>query len=83
MVDDRPLTCDEFGRTFGDLIDGTGDTRFHRRVRARLESKKRCERCFENYKKTMELCRAQLGKEAPPQVAEKLASFLRKNARDG
>jgi hypothetical protein len=83
MPDDTELNCEQCGYAFDDLMAGTGGTPLHRRVLDQLETVAKCERCFATYKRTAELCRAQLVKDVPAQVGEKLLAFLRRQAEKG
>lgn len=50
--------CDRCAETFPDLVDGVcADDRLHQRVRRRLAEHPLCQRCFETYQRTSELCR--------------------------
>lgn len=75
IISDPP--CEECGRDLPDFADGTANAQTVERFVARMQRRDRCQRCYETYKKTIELCRHHINRATPPNLAERLSEFLR------
>ncbi len=71
--------CEDCGQDLSDFLDGTADARTVERFIARMQRRDRCQRCYETYKKTTELCRRHLNKESSRDLGVRLTAFLRAN----
>ena len=83
MSSEAEFSCDDCGFVFSDIMEGRAEPLLNQLVRERLETRESCQRCYETYRKTTELCREQLRRAGVPQLGDRLMSFLRERTGRG
>lgn len=71
-------TCLKCAEAFPDLVEGRTEGPVHEEVRRRMKEVAFCSRCFEAYRRTVDLAKRSLGSRAASSAArERLMEFLR------
>lgn len=76
----RMITCEKAVGMVLELLEGALSPAARRALDEHLQRCPPCERLVATYKKTTELCRGAIVKQASPEFGERLLSFLRKQA---
>ena len=79
METHNETACEDCGHDLHEFAEGTADATTLERFVARLKRRDRCQRCYDTYKKTSELCRQHLAKDSSPDFGDRLSAFLRAN----
>jgi anti-sigma factor RsiW len=77
------VTCKKTVEMIADLVENTLPAEQRDAVAEHLRACRPCETFLQTYRKTSSLCRHSLLKAAPPELVQRLMSYLRENASGG